>query len=417
VTSAGTRTDREPLPSLKGNKDFLLLWAGAGLSFLGSRVSSYAYPLIVLWATGSATAAGLVAAVAQLPYLLVQLPAGVLADRVDRRRLMAVCDVCRALVVGAVVLLVVFNGVHPVYLAVLGFVESSFTVVYRVAERAALPSVVSPGLVGPATARNEARERAAGLLGQPGAGLFAGLSAWAPFLFTAITHVLSLLMLLRIRVPLQPPKKSVRSGMLREVAESVRWLRGQRFARIGIGLIAVSNLLFPVVQLAVLVVVREHGGAELVASLVTGAAGVGGVIGALTATWWLPRISLPRLMVATHLIWALSLLVVAFATDPVVLGAVFALSAGAAAVWAVAISAYLLGIAPEDMRGRIGGAVTLLAYGPIALGSALGGAALDLLGVRQTVVVAMGAMVVLLVLAAVSRGTRSFQQDPKSHSA
>lgn len=408
---------RPPTPGLKGNRNFLLLWAGAGLSFLGSRVSAYAYPLIVLWATGSATAAGLVAAAAQLPYLLVQLPAGVLADRVDRRRLMVVCDAGRALVVGVVVVLVLFNGVHAVHFAVLGFVESSFTVVYRVAERATLPSVVAAESIGAATARNEARERAAGLLGQPGAGLFAALSAWAPFVFTAITHVLSLLMLLRITVPLQSHRRSLRSGVVREVAESVRWLRGQRFARVAVGLIAATNLLFPIVQLAVLVVVRQGGGSEFVAALVTGSAGVGGVIGALSAPWWLRRTTLPRLMIMSNLLLACPLLVVAFATAPVVLGAVFALSAGAAGMWAVAIAAYLLGVAPEDMRGRIAGAVTLLAYGPIAVGSALGGAALDLFGVRETVIAAIGVMLLLLLFASVSSGTRSFRQEPKSDSA
>lgn len=408
---------RAPAPGLKGNRNFLLLWAGAGLSFLGSRVSAYAYPLIVLWATGSATAAGLVAAAAQLPYLLVQLPAGVLADRFDRRTLMIVCDVARAVVVGVVVVLVLVDGVHPVHFAVLGFVESGFTVVYRVAERAALPSVVAAESIGAATARNEARERAAGLLGQPGAGAFAALATWAPFLFTAITHVLSLIMLLRIGVPLQSPRRSLRGSVVREVAESVSWLRGQRFARLAVGLIASTNLLFPMVQLAVLVVVRGSGGSELVAALVTGAAGVGGVVGALSTPWWTRRFTLPRLMILSNLLWACPLLVVAFVSAPVVLGAVFALSAGAAGVWTVALSAYLFGVAPEDMRGRIAGAVTLLAYGPLAIGSALGGVTLDLLGVRATVIAAMSVHLLLLLLASISPGTRSFHEVPKSASA
>ena len=409
-----TPTVREPVRGLKGNTDFLLLWAGAGLSFLGSRVSAYAYPLIVLWTTGSATAAGLVAAAAQLPFLVVQLPAGVLADRVDRRRMMVICDVGRVLVIGTVALLVLFNGVHPLHLALLGFVESSFTVVYRVAERAALPSVVAPEDLGTATARNEARERAASLLGQPGAGLFAALAAWAPFLFTALAHVVSLLMVLRIRVPLQRTRQSVRRGVLREMADSVRWLRGQRFARVAVGLIAASNLMFPIVQLTVLVIVREDGGSEFVAALVTGSAGVGGVIGALSAPWWLPRMSLPRLMVLTHLCWIFPLLVVAFAREPVVLGLAFALSAGATAIWAVAISAHLLAIVPADMRGRIAGVVTLLAYGPLAIGSALGGVALDSLGVRATVLVAVFSMLLLLLLASLSRGTRTFPRNTNS---
>ncbi|HSR22070.1 MAG TPA: MFS transporter, partial [Candidatus Eisenbacteria bacterium] len=70
---------------LRANRDFQLLWSGQAVSVLGSRISAIAYPLLVLGVSGSPAAAGVVGFVGGLPYILFQLPAGAVADRVDRR--------------------------------------------------------------------------------------------------------------------------------------------------------------------------------------------------------------------------------------------------------------------------------------------------------------------------------------------
>lgn len=77
---------------LRRNRDFLLLWTGAGLSALGLRASVVAYPLLMIFFGDSPTGAGVVGFAALLPQLVVQLPAGALIDRWDRRRLLVLCD-------------------------------------------------------------------------------------------------------------------------------------------------------------------------------------------------------------------------------------------------------------------------------------------------------------------------------------
>lgn len=400
----------EPAPpdrGLRGNRDFLLLWTGTGLSFLGSRLSAAAYPLIVLWVTGSTPAAGLVAFAAQLPYLVVQLPAGILVDRVDRRRLLLWCDLGRLLAVGSIPLVMLVGGLSLVQLGVVAFVEGSLTVVYRVAERAALPSVVPTRHLIAATSRNEAREQAAGLLGQPGAGVLSALTQWAPFLFTAVAHACSLATLLMIRNRLQSgrgtgPPERVGAALL----AGVRWLWRHRFARAAAGLIAVSNLLFQILLLAVLVIIRDGGGSPAVAALVATVSGLGGVAGALTATWWIRRVALSALVVGANAVWAGLVPFVALTHHPVALGGLFAAMAFAGAVWTTAVGGYLIGIVPDELRGRVTSVAALLAYGPLAFGSLLGGFALAAFGVTGTVVAVAAAMAVLTVLAASSPGVR-----------
>ena len=75
----------------------MLLWSGQAVSVLGTQVTQIAFPLLVLGLTGSAAAAGLVAAARTLPYLLLTLPAGALVDRWDRRATMVVCSAGSAL--------------------------------------------------------------------------------------------------------------------------------------------------------------------------------------------------------------------------------------------------------------------------------------------------------------------------------
>src|SRR5262245_39702938 len=87
---------------LRRNRDFQLLWIGSAVSAVGSRVSSVAYPLLVLALTGSAADAGLVGFTATVPYLLFQLPAGALVDRWNRRWVMIACDIGRGLALASI---------------------------------------------------------------------------------------------------------------------------------------------------------------------------------------------------------------------------------------------------------------------------------------------------------------------------
>ncbi|MFJ4780043.1 MFS transporter [Streptomyces sp. NPDC088762] len=91
--------ERSPL---RRNKDFTVFWLGQALSVLGGSVSLIALPLLVLEATGSVVQLGLVTVVSGSTAIGTGLFAGHVVDRVDRRRLMIVCDLARAALLGAV---------------------------------------------------------------------------------------------------------------------------------------------------------------------------------------------------------------------------------------------------------------------------------------------------------------------------
>lgn len=81
----------------KNYKKFLLLWSGELISSIGGGLTSFGLGVYIFNTTGSATGMALVTLLGFLPTLLLSAPAGVLADRYDRRLLMMIGDGCSAL--------------------------------------------------------------------------------------------------------------------------------------------------------------------------------------------------------------------------------------------------------------------------------------------------------------------------------
>src|SRR3954454_3415085 len=97
-----TEAPPESLSPLWRNRDYMLLWSGQVVSTLGSTASGIVFPLLILAITGSAAAAGIAGALQSIPYLIFSLPAGALIDRWNRKRVMILCDVGRAINMGSI---------------------------------------------------------------------------------------------------------------------------------------------------------------------------------------------------------------------------------------------------------------------------------------------------------------------------
>ena len=110
--------------SLWRNREFTLLWVSQSLSDVGNSIATLAVPLLVLKLTRSPVLAGLVGTIGLVVMVLCRLPAGVLADRLDRRRIMLVGDAVR---LGGYLLLavVVARGGWTLALVVAGTVVRS----------------------------------------------------------------------------------------------------------------------------------------------------------------------------------------------------------------------------------------------------------------------------------------------------
>jgi MFS family permease len=244
---------------LRRNRDFLLLQAGQLLSEAGTQSAAIAYPLLVLAVTGSAAKAGLVAFARALSMTLFALPAGVVADRWNRRRLMVAADGVRVLAVGGLAAAVIVDRLDFWTIPVVAFVEGAGAALFSAAQAGALRAVVPARQLPGAAGAQTGRLAAVGLVGPPLGGALFGLARALPFLVDAVSYAFSTVSLLAMRGPFQEARQPDRSPLRSRVGEAFRFLWGHRFLRTCAFLFGLSNFVGVGVVFAVVVLGRRQG--------------------------------------------------------------------------------------------------------------------------------------------------------------
>ncbi|WP_250638844.1 MFS transporter [Frankia sp. AiPa1] len=416
VNAANETAEKTDLEPLRRNVPFLLLWSGSAVSALGTSVSTFAYPLLVLSLTGSPLRAGLVAFLATLPSIILQLPAGALVDRLNRRSLMLVCDLGRAAVLGSIAATVLSGHFWFAHVAAAALVEGALSVPHRLCSQAAVRNVVPDRHLHTAYAQNETRDRAALMLGAPLGGTLFAVSRWMPFLLDAASYLVSAISLLFIRVPFRvdetaPQPEGVRESMA-HLAQGVRWINRQPFIRTAVLLVGASNLLF---QALSLVVIAKLTAAEVSAAdigYVMAAAGVGGTLGALAAPRLLRHMPLRVLVPAANWAWALLIPLVAICDQLVVLGLLLALIVFVGPLWNIGVDVHRLALTPDELQGRVSAAAALIESGTIPLGALGGGLLADALTGRQAVLALAAGMALTALVATLSPAVRRHVETP-----
>jgi MFS family permease len=383
----------------------MLLWTGQAVSLLGSRITSIAIPLLVYGLTRSPAQMGIVAFFGTLPYIVAQLPAGAIVDRLDRRRLMIACDVVRAVALGSVPVAIVTDAVTVTQLAIVAFVEGSLSVVFGLAENSALPKVVPQAQLTEAVAQNEARERGAALAGQPLGSLLYSVAAALPFVVDAASYAFSVVTLLLLRTPFRV-ERSESAPFLREIREGFAWLWRAKFLRACSVMIAGSNFIFQGVFLAVVVLARERGASSIVIAAIFLLQALGGLLGAVLAPRLRRMLPTRGIVIGVNWVWAALLPLMALRVPPVALGPVFGLMTLIGPLWNVVIGTYQLTMIPDRLLGRVQSVEMLLSWGAIPLGSLVAGALLQELGAASAMLAFASMMLAIAVVATLSPSLR-----------
>jgi MFS family permease len=391
---------------LSRNRDFQLLWSGQALSALGSRVSAIAFPLLVFATTGSAAKAGVVLFAGTLPLLVFTLPAGVLVDRLDRKRVMVACDATRAVALGSIPIAIGFDRLTFAHVVAVAAIDGVGYTLFDVADRAALRHVVPFEQLPAAVARIQAREYAAILLGKPLGGLLFGLGRTLPFVFDAISYALSVVTVLLIRPRLQEPRVAPRRHLVAEVGEGVSWLARHRILRTTSLLSAASDTVLNALFLVVIVAAARRGGSSLEIGTAMAFIGVGGLLGAVLSTRLAPRLSIRAVVVGSLAIVAGLLPVLAVAPHPLLIGAVYGAMFVPFPTWNAVVGAYQLAVVPDRLQARVRSVQTLLNLGTVPFSALLVGFALDRVSPSAIVVAFSAVMAVVVGVAVTSRAIR-----------
>jgi MFS family permease len=383
------------------HRNFRLFFFGQGVSLIGTWMQSVALGWLVLQLTNSAFAVGLNQALRSFGVLAFTLYAGVVVDRVDKRRLIVLTQVLQMVEALALAALVWTHTIATWQVMVLavGFgIVNAFDIPGR---QAFIVELVGKNDLMNAIALNSSMFNAARIVGPAVGGLLIGAAGiGACFLINGLSYIAVIAGLLAIRLPPEAPQVARASGW-EGFQAGVRFIWAEPRVRTLMILVAVMSVLgFPVLVLMP-VIARDvlHTDARGY-GLLMAAVGVGAMLGALALALWGHRTRKgPALLVGGA---AYAALLIAFAATR---SFIFALVLLALAGWAMIITTALANtllqtIVPDDMRGRVMAFYAFVFVGMAPLGAFQAGLigehlgaplAIDLGGAGCLVAVLLGA--------------------------
>lgn len=400
---------------MKLPRSFAFLTASNLAAQSAEQISLAAAPIVaVLVLQAGPGQIGALAAAQTLPFLLLSIPFGLLADRLPRRRLMLWAEALRALALVAMLAALLLGQISIALLAVLGFLGAVGTVGFSVAAPALVPSLVPREALGRANGRLEIARSAAFAAGPAlGGALVAWAGASAAFALATLLSLAALAWLLRIAEPARAIAPA--RHPLVELREGAGFVWRDRLLQPILLTAVVWNLAWFVLQAAfVPYAVRLLGLSAAAVGATLAAYGVGLLVGALLASRVIARLPFGHAIqvgpVMSVLAAALMVATLWLPHGALVALAMFVLGAGPP-VWTIASTTLRQVITPAAMLGRVSSIFLAANAGARPIGAALGGLVGAAWGEPACLVLALagfGAQAVLIFVSPV----RELQQLP-----
>ncbi|GAA2524879.1 MULTISPECIES: MFS transporter [Streptomyces] len=425
-----TRPDDEHLeapaapPPLGRNRNYNILWSSQLFSELGFELAMIGIPLLIIAHSGSPLQMGLASSVLAAVKMAAALPAGVVADRWNRRQVMLVCEGLRALCMGSLALALALGHYSFWHVMVVIVLEGVLGSVFEPAEHAAVPQVVPESQLPAALARNAARPFVATLVGPAAAGFLFTVHPLSPFLTTAVMLALSFgaLVMLRLpprRAPAPASASATGDGPDAEAGGStersggimvgVRWILGNPVIRDTMVWMMAVNLVFNALLVIILVLSGEDDVDPGEMGMMMAFLGAGGLLGALCASKLYEALR-PRVLVLGFAVVATAATaLMAVVPTGLALGALLGVAGFLAPPANTAVMAYQLTVAPDDLRGRLSSVAAFCSGGAGALGPLAGGLLMTWGGEgRTSVLICAGAFAAVAAVSMLSPSLRRF---------
>ena len=309
-----------------------------------------------------------------LPFVLMAIPAGLLADRISRRALMASAEALRAAALLAILLLIGLHQLTLPLLALAGFIAVCGTVVYSVAAPALVPSLVPPQQLPAANTRIELARTIAFASGPALGGLLVGWLGAAPaFAFAAALSVIAVVLLSGLYEPQRTA--TPRRHPLHEIREGAAFVMQHPLLRP----VFVTQFIFNTGSFLLLAVFVPYAVRHLALSasgvgITLAMYGVGMVVGALLATRVMRRVTFGTVIglgPVTGFVASAIMALTTFIPAAPLAGLGFFLLGVGPILWVISTTTLRQSVTPPSLLGRVS-AINILSYGARPLGSALG---------------------------------------------
>src|SRR5256714_3669290 len=317
---------------------------------------------------------GLLQTALTLPFILFAIPAGLLADRISRRWVMAGSEALRAAALAGILLLIWLGQMTLPLLSLLGFIAVCGTVAYSVAAPALVPSLVISEQLPAANARIELARTVAFASGPALGGVLVGRVGAAPaFGFAAALSIIAVVLLSGIYEPARQP--APQRHPMQEIREGAAFVLHHPLLRpVFITQFIFNTAAFLLLAVFVPYAVRRLGLSATGVGTTLAMYGVGMVVGALAATRVMQRLPFGTVIglgpIAGFTAATLMALTI-FVPSPVLAGFSFFLLGAGPILWVISTPTLRQSVTPPSLLGRVS-AINIMSYGARPLGPPLG---------------------------------------------
>lgn len=367
---------------------FTRFGAAVGLANLGDGIAVVAWAWIASLLTRDPLWIAILPAALRVPWVLFALPSGILADRIDRKRLIVFCDLLRTLAYGITGGAMILNlplaepslegvGNASLYISLLclGFVIGCAEVARDNAAQSMLPSIVP----------QEDLERANGLLGSietvgnsmagPALGAFiVAIFVPLPFLAIAISLLFSALLTASLRGDFKPTALKPQAWRA-DLIEGFRFVIGHPMLRVLALITGCWNFLAEMALIALVLHIQENLNAGATTyGLILAVGAVGGVVGGVVVTPLLKVFPKGVLAQWMGLVSAPVFVLIAFAPGPITVAIAMFFFYLSGIVWNTLSISYRQRVVPNDIMGRVNSVYRMFAWGTMPVGLVASGA-------------------------------------------
>lgn len=373
--------------SLLATRRFGTFWFASLLSSIGTWAQQVAEPWLLLTLGASAFLVGLDSFAMNAPVWLLTLAGGALADRADRRRVIAGFQSAQMLCPTVIVVLLVAGAARPWMIVALSVIVGVTDALSMPSFQSIVPSIVSPGQIGTGLALNSTQFNLSRVLGPAIAGLLmVSFGATGCFIVSAVSYVPFIgvaLWILPRRQRLPPAHESlpVQAGGVTRV------LRDRQVASLLLTVALTSLLCAPIVTFSPVLVKDVFRGDAGRFSTVVAAFGIGGLLGAFALLASPQTVDRRRIGAVFALVFGLVVVVTSLNRWFVLLPVLLVVAGAAMTISNTAMNALLQSTARPGLLGQTVSLYMLAMRGGLALGALLTGASANLLGVRRALLI------------------------------
>ncbi len=383
-------------------KNYWRLWVAHGVSNLGDGVSQVAYPWLASAVTRSPLLIASVAVASRLPWLVFTLPAGVITDRFDRRKIIIAMDITRAALALLVAVAVTFevdnlpaldtvgsgidlatNWFLYTVLIVTALLFGCAEVLRDNSAQTLMPDVVEADQLESANGKLWSLEFITNsFIGPPLGSFLIGLLVFLPFYFDAATFFVSAALIATLATTVRPVKVIDERKSLNfkaEIKEGFAWLWKHELLRPMAIILGSLNALGAITAATFILFAQEILNTSVFIFAILGTAGaIGGTVGGILGPKISAKLGSGPSLYLTLLSAPLMSLIIGLNSSWQVFWALSAIGTCFAVLWNVITVSLRQSIIPSHLLGRVNSVYRFFAWGSLPIGTLIGGAVVDL---------------------------------------